>query len=322
MTTRVGLAEDTVMVRRASGDGQSRRVGTIREFTGEALLLELSSGRVEQIPTASVVGYETTLAPGQQNGDQLFAEDRFAEAVVSYGRAVETERRAWMRRIMLAQMARCYANMGQIDRAGRTFRLVVQSDPTTQLLDALPLTWVADQPSAELLEQAARWLEAQGEPATQLMGASWLLSTNRGGEAIDTLKRLADSANSRVAQLAQAQLWRRELVTVSSDQTRRWADLVRSWDESLVAGPYYLVGQAWARHGQHSAAALALLRVPILYPQHEGLAGEALFAAGQQLEKMGDSKSARSVYAELVRTCTNHRLAPLAQQRLERAAID
>jgi hypothetical protein len=224
-----------------------------------------------------------------------------------------------MRRIILAQMVRCYDNMEQLDRAGRTFRLVVQSDPTTQLLDAIPLTWVADQPPAELQEQAGRWLEAVDEPATQLMGASWLLSTSRGGQALETLKRLAAAADPHVAQLAEAQLWRGELVTVSIDQTRQWADKVRTWDESLAAGPYFLVGQAWARHGQHSAAALALLRVPILHAQQERLAGEALFAAGGQLEKMGDSKGARTVYAELVRTCQNHHLTPLAQQRLERS---
>lgn len=317
-------AEDLVIVTRTQPPGESRRRGTIVEYTGQVLTLRLSSERDEQIESSRVVRYETELVPDHRTGDQLFSEDRFAEAIVSYHRAVavEVEQRRWMRRVILAQMVRCYKNMQQIDRAGATFLAIVRSDPTTQLLDALPLAWVASAPPADLVDDATRWLETEGEPVVQLMGASWLLTTTAHKKAVDVLTKVAESPDRRIAMLAEAQLWRDKVVTASREDIERWEHQLDTLDDSLRAGPYFLIGQAWARHGRHDSAALALLRVPVLYPQEQNLAAEALLAAGAQLEKMGDRTGAKTVYTELIQTCKSHQLAPVAQQRLERGSTD
>ena len=64
------------------------------------------------------------------------------------------------------------------------------------------------------------------------------------------------------------------------------------------------------------------MRIPVLFPQNKDLTAEALFAAAQQMEKMGDPSGAATAYRELTQTCQHHRLAPLAQQRLERTNTD
>ena len=288
-------AEDLVIVTRTQPPGESRRRGTIVEYTGQVLTLRLSSGRDEQIESSRVTRYETERVPDHRTGDQLFAEDRFAEAIVSYRRAVnEVEQRRWMRRVILAQMARCYRNMQQIDRAGETFLAIVRSDPTTQLLDALPLAWVASAPPADLVDDSTRWLETEGEPVVQLMGASWLLTTTAHKKAIDVLTKVAESPDRRIATLAEAQLWRDKLVTASREEIERWEHQLDTLDDSLRAGPYFLIGQAWARHGRHASAALALLRVPVLYPQDQNLAAEALLAAGDAARENGGSHGSQN----------------------------
>lgn len=315
------LAEDLVVVSRSDGPGETRRRGTITDFTGEALTLKLANGHEEKIEPSRIVGYDTELTQEQQNGDRLFLEGRYADAVVSYRRAVESEQRRWMRRIILAQLARCHANMQQIVRAGDVFLLITRSDPQTQLLDALPLAWVASAPPVDVVAQSTRWLASSDSPVARLLGASWLLATSERPQALTELQKLTTAPDRRIAALATAQLWRDQLVTASAEDIQGWERQLGELDEKLRAGPYFLLGQAWARHQQHQAAALAFLRVPILYPENWDLVAESLFAAGEQLEKMGDHSGAVKVYTELVQTCKDHRLAPLAQQRLERAAV-
>ena len=47
-------------------------------------------------------------------------------------------------------------------------------------------------------------------------------------------------------------------------------------------------------------------------------AAESLFAAGEQLEKMGNRAGATTIYRELLQKHPKHALAPLAEQRLSR----
>lgn len=309
-------AEDVVTVKRSNPPGKSRRRGTIVDYTGQTLTLKLSSGRQEQIESSRVLGYETERVPEHENADQMLADGRFSDAIVSYRAAIQSEERRWMRRVILGQMARCYHNMQQIVQAGETFKLILQSDPATRLFDAVPLTWVSSTPPPGVIERARQWAGNSDLPAVRLMGASWLLGTPDRRDAIDTLSKLTDSGDPRVATLAEAQLWRDRLVTASIEDSIHWEERAESLDVSLRAGPYFMLGQLLARHGRNKAAALALMRVPLQYSDQQDLAAEALFAAGEQLEKAGEREEAHAVYRELVRKHQNHRLAPLAQQRL------
>ena len=318
--TQLGWAEDVVVVSRTQPPGESRRRGTIVDYTGEVLTLQLASGREEKIEAARVLGYETIQVPDQVNGDRLFAEGRFADAVASYRRAIDREQRPWMRRVILAQMVRCYRNMQQIVRAGDTFLVVVRSDPTTQLLDAIPLAWVSTPPPADLVHQSTQWIKDANIPAARLLGASWLLATAQRQQALDALRKLTEEPDPRIATLAETQTWRDQIVTATPEDIQQWQELQGKLDVSLQAGPDFLLGQVLARHNRSEAAALAFLRIPVLHPDQYDLAAEALFAAGEQLEKAGERSGARTVYRELVKTYDKHRLAPSAQQRLQRDA--
>jgi Flp pilus assembly protein TadD len=144
-----------------------------------------------------------------------------------------------------------------------------------------------------------------------------LLATDRREQALETLGQLTSCPDPRVALLAEAQQWRGAVVTASLKDAERWEQQVSRLDASLQAGPWFVVGQGLARHNQHPRAALAFLRVPILYPDDRDLTAESLLAAGEQLEKAGDPAGARTVYRELIQHDPRHALVPVAEQRIE-----
>ncbi|MHB8973089.1 MAG: tetratricopeptide repeat protein [Pirellulaceae bacterium] len=312
-----GWAEDTVVISREDGQSESRRTGEILDYTGDSLTLQVAGGRKEQIPAARVVSFEITKVPDHLNADQLYSEGRFADAVVSYRRAVESDSRTWVRRLILSQMTWCYRNMAQFDRAGETFLILLRSDPSTPWYGTIPLPWKSSQQAGELVQQATRWMADSKVPTASLLGASWLLATAQREQALKTLGQLTSCPDPRVALLAEAQQWRGAVVTASLADVQRWEQQVGRLDASLQAGPWYVVGQGLARHNQYAHAALAFLRVPILYPDDRDLAAESLLAAGEQLEKAGDPAGARNVYRELIQHAPQHALVPVAEQHLE-----
>jgi tetratricopeptide (TPR) repeat protein len=312
-------AEDVVVVRQGT-DGQQRRAGEIVDYTGQRLVLNVSDGRAEQIPADRVISVETPRGSDHEAADRLYGEGKDAEAANLYRSAVQRESRVWVQRMILAQLTRCYRNLEQPDRAGDMFLTLLRSDPQTPWFDAIPLAWTAQAPSAEFTQTAAAWMAATQSPASALLGASWLLSSSRREEALQTLVRLTSSDDPRVAQLAEAQRWRTALVTATEDEVRRWGAHLDRMDPSLRAGPSFVVGQALARLNQPEQSALAFLRVSILYPDQRGLAAESLLAAGQQLEKAADPDGAARLYRELIDRYPQHLLVPEAQRRLPQSA--
>jgi TolA-binding protein len=87
--------------------------------------------------------------------------------------------------------------------------------------------------------------------------------------------------------------------------------------EPLRAGPYYVLGAAEAQHQRWERAALAWMRIPILYPEHRNLAAQALFDAGRSLERLGRSEQSVQLYRELVNTYPNTAPGSQAQARME-----
>lgn len=308
--------QDTVVVRQGT-NGAQRRSGEIADYTGERLVLHLPDGRTEEIPADRVLAVETSRGADHEAADRLYEAGQDAEAAQRYRQAGQHESRVWVQRMILAQLTRCYRNLDQPDRAGETFLTLVRSDRQTPWFEAIPLAWTAQAHSAEFVQTAAAWMTAAASPVSALLGASWLVSTPRREEALQTLGRLAACDDPRVASLAEAQRWRGALVTVTADEAQRWRGRLDRIDPPLRAGPSFVVGQALARLNQPEQAALALLRVSILHPDQRGLAGEALLAAGQQVEKMADPDGAARLYRELIDRYPRHLLAPEAERRLQ-----
>jgi TolA-binding protein len=97
---------------------------------------------------------------------------------------------------------------------------------------------------------------------------------------------------------------------------QNWTEDLEKMPDALRGGPYYVLGAALSAKHQPARAALAYLRVPILYPADRALAGRALLDGGRELEKIGQKDEAASLYREVVDTHSQTPLATEAQQRL------
>jgi len=276
-------------------------VGRVVDYTGEGLVFEHPGGRRENVPAERVLAVETTRVGTHNDADAAFDQRRFDAALALYERAVNEERRIWVRRDILAQMVRCYRATGRIDLAANSFLALLQSDPATRHFDAIPLGWVAEQPSPAL-EQTARSLLAREEPAAGLIGASYLLSTSGRNEALARLRQLAANTDRRIALLATAQSWRAGVATADVGQVESWQQTIGEMPEPLTAGPYFVLGQARLRLGQSEQAALALMRAPVLYPGDRRLAAAALLSAGRALEQLGRRQKAARLYREVIQS--------------------
>jgi hypothetical protein len=134
------------------------------------------------------------------------------------------------------------------------------------------------------------------------------------------LEELQSSSDPRIAGLAATQLWRPKLSSAKLDDVRRWKTQLASLPHEVQAAGWFILGEHFARLDQPQEAALAYLKVSLLYRQQRALAADALLAAGKQLEKMGQPKDAAGLYRELARDFPQFPATKEAQQRLSTLA--
>jgi tetratricopeptide (TPR) repeat protein len=314
--------QDVVYLKPSSAGGAARRLtGRIVDYTGRELRMLGAGGRERSIPAEQVERIATARRAEQLAGDKALARGEFLQALDLYRQALAAARepRDWVRREILSQIVRCQQNLGQYDQAGEYFRILLSRDPDTPYFDCIPLVWSDQQPSAAVVQKAQVWIAGENSPATALMGASQLLSTDQRAAAVKRLKQLASDPDSRIAWLAQAQLWRAAAPTASVEQLHAWSEAIESRDESLRAGAYFVVGSALARRDAEEAA-LLLMKLPILYPREYALSAAALLAAGECLEKRNRAAQAAALYRELAGKYDQAPEAAEARRRLERLA--
>jgi len=280
--------------------GQTKVTGRIVDYRGGRLHLEMLGGHRKEIPSEQVLQIDTAYGPEKIEADRLLAAGRFPEALDLYDRARRNESRRWVQRQITARMVRCYGAIDRPDQAGSDFLGLILEDPQTPYFDCIPLAWISRQPSPQLEEAARAWL-LRDEPAAVLLGASHLLGTSSRSEALRRLRNLTLGSDRQIAQLALAQTWRAEIATASVERIDAWDPLVEKLPESLAAGPYFVLGQARLRQQQWEPAALAMLRVAILYPDQRQLAAEALLEAGRALEMLDRKEESLRLYRELVK---------------------
>ncbi|HOM17638.1 MAG TPA: tetratricopeptide repeat protein [Thermoguttaceae bacterium] len=301
-----------------SGVGRARLSGRVIDYTGGFLLLQLPDGREQKIPGQKVLRIETQYGPAHQEAEQRFRQGRLAEALGLYRKAVQEEQRRWVRREILARMVVCYEDTGQAGAAGETFLLLVQSDPNTPYWEVIPLAWAPTAPDGLLERQARQWLaqDVQQAPVAVLLGASHLLSGAERGVALDRLNQLTHHPDQRISLLALAQTWR-TLVQVEPAQLEVWERTIQKMPERFRPGPYYVLGRAYAQQGRWEEAALAWLRIPILYGRPRSLAARALVETGAALQRLGQAEQSARLYQELLRSYPDSPSAAEAAQRLE-----
>lgn len=322
MTTVLALswlpakAEDRVFLKTSSGLGESRVVGEVEDFTGERLLLRHRSGRQQTYATDQVIRVESDWSASHQLARTKFQQHQYQDSLDAYLIALQAEKRKWVQRQQLANITWCYRNLGKVEEAALSFMALYRSDSTTMHFAAIPLIWSGSPPDVAAERRATALLADTKLPVGQLIGASWLLTSAKRAEAMQTLQGLTNAADSRLIFLAEAQTWRTRLVTLTDADVTRLQTRLESMPRAIRAGPYFLLGSARARRGQHAQAALALMRIPINFPEDRLLAAQSLLAAGSELATINQLGDARGLYREIIVDFADTPQAATAQQRL------
>jgi len=318
-----GAAEDVLLLRPApSASGAVRLVGEITDVNSRELRLRLASGSERRVPVDQVLSATTVRSTEAEAGDERFAAFDFAGALTHYRAALQPkgESRNWMRRSIVAQAIWCYRALDNDELAARTFiEVLLPSDPEGSQLDCVPLCWRPRPMTLSLERSAGEWLRNDKSPWTALIGASYMFGSRDQGSAIDRLKRLTSDSDRRVSWLAEAQLWRQSLVAESPERLVERLQSIDGCPEAYRAGPYYLVGAALLKKRPDDGA-LALLRLPILYPRERALAAASLLAAGQSLQERGQPQQAMRLYRELADRYPGSTEAGAATTRLSAGA--
>jgi tetratricopeptide (TPR) repeat protein len=311
------LAQDVVRVANATSDqGYAEWRGRVIDYTGRELRLQLPSGVERAFPADQVLQVETERGPQHAEADKRFARGEFDAALNLYREARASEPRPWVRRQITARIVWCHRSLGQMEWAGKEFLdVLLAGDPTTPYFACIPLAWFPSPASLSMERTAQEWLGRDELPAAVLLGASHLMSSASRGKALEKLNKLAADPDPRVRLLAVAQTWRPLVVTADERQLARWRATIAEMPEPLRAGPYYVLASAEAQRQNWEEAALAWLRVPILYPEHRLLAARSIVEAGRSLEKLGRSGQAAGLYREAVETYPDTPAAAEAEAR-------
>ncbi len=314
--TAWGNQDVVVVATGEDGRGRARRSGRVLEFRGGQLVLETATGRKTTIPADRVLDIETAQAEPHRQGDRALREGRYQDAAEHYQAALDNnqEQRDWVRQRIVASLVRCQHARGKHDSAGRLFISLLQDDPKSPYLDTIPLAWTAGQQASA--NQVAQWL-TDPSPAIQLLGASYALAAPHRDQALQKLNRLGLHSDGPIRILAKTQLWRTQVANPDRAEIKHWPALIQQLPSAQRAGPYHILGLALAAAGEHEQAALAQLRVRILFPAPPQLASEALLAAGKSLYHLDRQAAARQVLGELIANFPQTRAAAEAQQRLE-----
>lgn len=312
------LAEDTVIVSsRANPRARTKIIGRIVDYTGTEIVVELPGGGQKKAPGDQVVEIQSTWSADHAAGDSLFAQRQYLAALGKYIAAGKKEDRAWVRRKILAHMVICAREQRQWSEAGEYFLSIVKSDPATPYFPVIPLAWTPGELPLGLEQKAAQWLDKGDTSMAALLGASHLLKTSREQTALGRLERLAADSDKRIASLAEAQIWRGTFATATPEKVLAWNDRIERFPEPLLAGPYLVLGRALAYRKQPELAAMALMHVPIEFPEERTLAAEALVSAGGALEQLGQKDDAGRLYREVVTNYPETRTVTDAKAKLE-----
>jgi len=316
MAAHTALAEDTVyLLPEGQEHGRMAVRGEIVDYTGEAITIAGSAGAPLRYPAEQVLEIETEWHTAHRAGREALANHDFEAAVRHLTEANRAEQRVWVRRLILADLMRAYSALGRPEQAGEVLLAVMQSDPSTPALADAPLAWFPDDRVSRAKAQS--WLAKSEQPAAVLLGASYLLSTSAATDARQALFELTRHNDPRITALAEAQLWRSELLRSDADDVARWAARIEQMPETLRAGPYYVLGQAYDRLGLPDAAALAYLHVPLLFPERRELAARALVSAGRLSSRGGFREEAASMWNEVMKVYADTPQSAEAEQLLK-----
>lgn len=295
-------AQDQVVLQTEGASSRLTVPCLIVDYTGERIIVQFKSGAPQKsYPAEQVVEVRTAWLESHEVGRKLLAERKIGEATRALQAALISEKRAWVRREILALLIRGSLRIGDRASAGTRFLQLLESDPTTRKFGLIPLVWASESVAAATKSQAREWLKQESNVA-RLLGASLLLDDASAGDlAAQELQALLRSTDERVRSLAQAQSWRLKLraLEIGDVELNRWDARLRELTPTLRSGPSYLLGRGWAMRREHDRAATAFLWTALMDDSDARLAARAGVEAAESLKRLGQTDDAHRLLQEI-----------------------
>lgn len=291
--------QDTVTLRPELGSpGKLVLHGEVLEYNGRKVTIRLAGDIERSYPSRQVLWVETPHSAQWDLAENRFRAHDYANATEAFLQALEEESRPWVRRELMAQLVQCYKRQEKTEQAVETFLSLYRSDPDTPHLWTIPLQWRGVETPASLAARCREWLNEDQWPAAVLLGASHQLTGRDRSEAIEKLLDLAKQPDRRIAQLAEAQVWRTRLAAAGTEELGEWEDAIHEMPAALRGGPFYVLADAYALRGKPREAALSYLWLPLVHDDDPILAASACVKAAESLELAGQTAEAHTLYRE------------------------
>ncbi|MCH8830189.1 MAG: hypothetical protein IID45_11490 [Planctomycetes bacterium] len=310
---------DRVVLQRQGSKSRITLSCSIIDYTGKSIRVLGRNGEIRSFDTADVLTVSTPQLREQVVGERALSLRDTKTARQSLEAALIKETRLWVRRDLLAALVKTALMSGDFSSACSRFVLIVKSEPETRHLGLLPLLWGPRIIKADLKARARQWTLQSGT-FQPLIGASiLLLDADWTRTAENTLKRLARSRNQAVRDLARIQLWRKRMRAgrLSRAELEHWQGDIERLPEPMRGGPYYLLGRAYQQRRENEQAAAAFLWLPLVYSQDHHLAGRACLEAADALIDVGQNRSARILYREVIARFADTSFAQDAKAQLK-----
>ena len=297
-------AQDRITIR-------DQRTGKITQFEAVVVawdatrLVYAGNQRESSLPASRVVDVAYSRTETQSLADQQFESGQFLQAWQSYENAIAEGPRDWVKVELLARQLRCALALGRSNEALSSFFAIQRATPQSRFFHLIPLTWGQNRPGGSMIQLYTDWLSSADE-SQKLIAASWLLMIDEPS-ATKQLKDLSRSVDPRIAHLATAQLWRTESLSARVTDLNRWSSAIDRMPENLQAGARFQLALAlkYMNRGDdkklQDEAIVAMMQIPVLFPDQYQLAGDALLQANQMLVSNGRNSEASIVLTELKR---------------------
>jgi hypothetical protein len=271
-------------------------IGKIQRLDQSVLEIVAADGRVQKLPSDRIERIEVAWASQTAAAaHERFAKQQYMEALKENGEVLRAGGiPLWQQCILLGELVEAAEAAGRPELAGQLFLKLGQQQPPDFLMAVVPLNWTSRELTPALEKAAGQWLE-QGDDFAGLLGASWLLLTDRAQDARQRLTAIQSKPSKLLARLAVMQLWRASPPSETTGSLQSWMVARDSLLLPLQLGPSEFLAERLSRIGRTDLAVGEWMRIAALHPEHAYRARLALEAAQQRLSRESNDSSAKAV---------------------------
>lgn len=268
-------------------------VGKVDSLDDHILEMTLSNGERRKLPSDRVEQIDVAWAnAAAAKAHARFAQRRYIEALKENDDLLSAGGfPMWQQRILLAELVESAEAIGKVELSGQLFLELAKRSAPDYLLATVPLNWTSRELSPTLRKTAGQWLVTEDDFAG-LLGASWLLLSDKADESKKRLQKIQASRSKVLQRLAAMQLWRAIPPSESTEAMSRWFVARDSLSLPMQLGPTEFMAERFAKIEKLDLAIGEWLRIAASHAHHPHRASQALNSAQSYLSRSGKQAAA------------------------------